>query len=184
MRPLVLHDVSLVFDELTEDILFQSAEPKIAQILRNLISNAVKFTEHSEVRVSYELTGQGYECPPSVPASESRPRTRIGIFREFAQVNNVIQSEVKGTRLVRLPTSHLSGVSHPDAAAILTCDIPVIIHTSQQFREFDFEALADRHCGILPEGEAWPPESPGYIGQLLGEPYVFGREEPTSPGLQ
>jgi CheY-like chemotaxis protein len=64
-----------------------------------------------------------------------------------------------------------------------TRDIPVIIHTSQQLREFDFESLADRHCAILPKGESWPPEALEYMRQLLGEPHLFSGEPPTGGAL-
>jgi CheY-like chemotaxis protein len=64
-----------------------------------------------------------------------------------------------------------------------TRDIPVMIHTSQRLREFDFETLADRHRGILPKGEPWPKESLEFMRRLLGEPYLFGDEAPENPAL-
>ena len=78
MRPLALNDsVALVFED-PPGLSVVSDESKIAQILRNLISNALKFTEHGYVRVSCRrLTG-----PPQsrfrwpTPASVSRQSTR------------------------------------------------------------------------------------------------------------
>ena len=53
--------MSLVFEEPPEDLLIVSDEGKISQILRNLISNALKFTEHGEVRVCVSCE-KGQSC--------------------------------------------------------------------------------------------------------------------------
>ena len=60
MRPLAVNDaVALVFEEPAEGLTIQSDEAKVSQIVRNLISNALKFTEHGEVRVSSRLSAGG-----------------------------------------------------------------------------------------------------------------------------
>ena len=90
-----------------------SDEGKISQILRNFISNALKFTEKGEVRVSAEVV-DGDHLKFNVAdtgigiAKEDQER----IFQDFAQVDNPIQKRVKGTGL-GLPLSrklaHLLG---------------------------------------------------------------------------
>ncbi len=60
LRPLLLnHSVDLVFEDAGHIPPLYSDEGKISQILRNFISNALKFTERGEVRVSAALTGPG-----------------------------------------------------------------------------------------------------------------------------
>src|SRR6202453_4428084 len=99
LRPLLLNQaVDLVFDDVDQLPAMFSDEGKISQILRNFISNSLKFTERGEVRVSARLaesndvifwvadTGIGI-------APEDQPR----IFQDFAQVDNPIQRKVKGT---------------------------------------------------------------------------------------
>src|SRR6266849_2661983 len=57
MRPLITTDaVSLVFEDPPENFFFESDESKIAQILRNLFSNAPTSTEKGEVRISSEVS--------------------------------------------------------------------------------------------------------------------------------
>jgi CheY-like chemotaxis protein len=76
-------------------------ESKLAQILRNFIANALKFTERGEVRVSVRLNHNGRNAIFSVAD------TGIGIatehleliFQEFVQVELPIQSRLKGTGL-------------------------------------------------------------------------------------
>ena len=102
LRPLLVNSsLTLVFEE-PEDVppLF-SDESKVSQILRNFISNALKYTETGEVRVSARMTARR-------DAIEFRVAdTGIGIpdgdlarvFDEFAQIENPLQRRVKGTGL-------------------------------------------------------------------------------------
>lgn len=102
LRPLLVTDhVSLIFEEPKCIPLLYTDEGKIAQILRNFLSNAIKFTERGEVRVSAESTPDGQSVVFSVAdtgigiAREDQER----IFQEFAQVQNLAQKRVKGTGL-------------------------------------------------------------------------------------
>ena len=53
LRPLLVGDVvALVFEEPEGVPLLRTDEAKVSQILRNFISNALKYTERGEVRVS------------------------------------------------------------------------------------------------------------------------------------
>jgi signal transduction histidine kinase/CheY-like chemotaxis protein len=102
LRPLLAQNssVNLVFEDPAGIPELFSDEAKISQILRNFISNALKFTERGEVRVSVERghddvlvfsvadTGIGI-------ATEDQER----IFEEWTQIEGNAQKAVKGTGL-------------------------------------------------------------------------------------
>jgi signal transduction histidine kinase/ActR/RegA family two-component response regulator len=75
-------------------------ESKVAQILRNLVSNALKFTEQGEIRVT-AARDLGEAITLSVMdngigiAEENHER----IFEEFTQIPSALQARVKGTGL-------------------------------------------------------------------------------------
>lgn len=52
LRPLLANDaVELVFDPPDAELVLETDETKVAQILEDLVSNALKFTERGEVRI-------------------------------------------------------------------------------------------------------------------------------------
>jgi signal transduction histidine kinase len=92
--------VSLIFEPVPALPALQTDEAKVAQILRNFVSNALKFTERGDVRVSaqrgsddtivFSVTDTGIGI-----AAEHLER----VFEEFAQVDSPVQRRVKGTGL-------------------------------------------------------------------------------------
>jgi signal transduction histidine kinase/CheY-like chemotaxis protein len=102
LRPLLVNQsVTLIFDEPEGLPAMHTDEGKVSQILRNFISNALKYTERGHVRVSAHLSS---EAEAVVFAVED---TGIGIsiddrqriFDEFAQVEHPLQKRFKGTGL-------------------------------------------------------------------------------------
>ncbi|MET0962767.1 MAG: ATP-binding protein [Noviherbaspirillum sp.] len=102
LRPLLVSEtVRLEFDEPVGLPALYTDEAKLSQILRNFISNALKFTDAGEVRVS----------AVAVPAEDAVRLavidTGVGIpqesqhlvFEEFTQIENRLQQRVKGTGL-------------------------------------------------------------------------------------
>jgi len=102
LRPLLVQNssVKLMFEDPEGDLQMYSDEAKISQILRNFISNALKFTERGEVRVSVSQ-----ERDKSLQFSVSD--TGIGIaeedqeriFQEWTQVEGRLQKIAKGSGL-------------------------------------------------------------------------------------
>ena len=102
LRPLLINEaLSLVFEEPDGLPPVCSDERKVSQILRNFISNALKYTERGEVRVSAALAGANDHIEFSVSDTGiGIPDTEQDrIFDEFVQIENPLQRRVKGTGL-------------------------------------------------------------------------------------
>ncbi|BCA53326.1 Histidine kinase [Nitrospira sp. KM1] len=102
LRPLLVSNtVSLIFDEPAGLPVLSTDEGKVSQIVRNFISNAIKFTERGEVRITARATDDGKSVVFCVAdtgigiAEEDQER----IFQEFSQIDHPIQRRVKGTGL-------------------------------------------------------------------------------------
>ena len=102
LRPLLVGDaVRLVFEEPQATLTVFNDEGKVSQILRNFISNAIKFTEQGEVRVSAQLSEDRRAICFSVADTGIgiAPDDQGRIFDEFTQLPSHLQGKVKGTGL-------------------------------------------------------------------------------------
>jgi signal transduction histidine kinase/CheY-like chemotaxis protein len=101
MRPLATNDaVTLIFEESAPGLVIETDEAKLGQILRNLVSNALKFTEKGEVRVRVSNPGEDLiSFFVEDTGIGIAPEDLETIFQEFSQIHNPIQGRVKGTGL-------------------------------------------------------------------------------------
>jgi signal transduction histidine kinase/CheY-like chemotaxis protein len=102
LRPLLVNEsVRLHFEEPTGIPTLFTDEAKVSQILRNFVSNALKFTERGEVRVSAALTPDGDAVTFSVADTGTgiAPEDQERIFEEFSQLDHPVHKRVKGTGL-------------------------------------------------------------------------------------
>ena len=163
LRPLLMNQsVSLVFEDAAALRPVYSDEGKVSQILRNLISNALKFTERGEVRVSaveeapdlivFRVADTGIGI-----AEEDQSR----IFEEFTQVEHRLQAHVRGTglglplsrRLAELLGGTLGVASEPAVGSTFMLRVP------RRYASFRGEGG---------EEFAWEPE-PGKLPLLVVE---------------
>lgn len=101
-KPLSIKDrVLLTFEELGALPELCTDQGKVSQILRNLISNALKFTEAGSVRVTAGIAADTDMIVFSVADTGIgiAPENHRRIFEEFTQVENPLQTTVKGTGL-------------------------------------------------------------------------------------
>jgi signal transduction histidine kinase len=102
LRPLLVSpSAELIFDSADEMPELVTDEAKLAQILRNLISNALKFTEKGEVRVRAQYDVESKLAIFSVRDTGIgiAPEDQSRIFEEFLQVDTRLQKKSKGTGL-------------------------------------------------------------------------------------
>jgi signal transduction histidine kinase/DNA-binding response OmpR family regulator len=102
LRPLLVsQSLNLVFEDPQGLPPVWSDETKISQILRNFISNGLKYTERGEVRVAASLTADRTAVQFDVhDTGIGIPAEHLGrIFDEFVQIENPLQRHVKGTGL-------------------------------------------------------------------------------------
>jgi len=102
LKPLLADNssVELVFDDSTTRTQLFTDEGKVSQILRNLISNALKFTPKGSVRVCAHETDHGtviFEVEDT--GIGIAPEQHEAIFKEFTQVENPLQERHRGTGL-------------------------------------------------------------------------------------
>ena len=136
LRPLLVGEsVALVFESAAELPALYTDEGKVSQILRNLISNALKFTEQGEVRVSAAISPDGRSVTFAVAdtgigiAAEDQER----IFQEFGQLDSRVQRKVRGTglglplsrKLAQLLGGTLTLTSAPGVGSTFFAQIPM-----------------------------------------------------------
>ncbi|HEX3584026.1 MAG TPA: ATP-binding protein [Thermoanaerobaculia bacterium] len=102
LRPLLINSsLALHFDDEPGMPAMYTDEAKVSQVLRNFISNALKFTEEGEIRVSarYDRLLDIVEFSVTDTGIGIAAEDRDVIFREFTQVENRLQHRVRGTGL-------------------------------------------------------------------------------------
>jgi signal transduction histidine kinase/CheY-like chemotaxis protein len=135
LKPLLAgNSLDLIFEANPNLPPLYSDEGKISQILRNLISNALKFTRKGYVKVTAE-------AGPSDTVIFRVSDTGIGIhsedlvriFEEFVQIEGELQGKIKGTGLGLPLSRRLAGLlggtleveSKPEVGSTFTVTIPM-----------------------------------------------------------
>jgi signal transduction histidine kinase len=94
-------EVTLVIDEPSALPPLWTDETMLVRVLRNLLSNSLKFTESGEVRLSAELAEHGRHVRLTVTDTGiGIPEDQVAlVFEEFHQVRTPLQARVSGTGL-------------------------------------------------------------------------------------
>jgi signal transduction histidine kinase len=126
--------VNLVFEEPQDVPKLYTDDGKLSQILRNFISNALKFTMKGEVRVTARLEGDD-RITFSVADSGVgiAPEFHSSIFEDFAQVRSPLQKRLRGTglglslskKLAELLGGSVGLESEPGKGSVFSVTIPV-----------------------------------------------------------
>lgn len=100
-KPIVTSgSVSLIFEEPQAAPRIYSDDRRLSQILRNFISNALKFTKDGEVRVSARAVGEAeIEFAVTDTGVGIDPQHVPTLFNDFVQVDTRLQRRLRGTGL-------------------------------------------------------------------------------------
>ena len=100
-KPIVTNStVSLVFEEPETVPTIYSDDRRLSQILRNFISNALKFTKQGEVRVSARAVGEDQvEFAVTDTGVGIAPEHLPTLFTDFVQIDTRLQRRLRGTGL-------------------------------------------------------------------------------------
>jgi signal transduction histidine kinase len=99
-KPIVgMGSVSLIFEEPEQVPPIYTDDKKLAQILRNFISNALKFTSEGEVRVSARMIGAMIEFAVTDTGIGIARDHLPALFSDFVQIDTRIQKRLRGTGL-------------------------------------------------------------------------------------
>ncbi len=100
-RPLVEgNQVDLVFEDPPAIPMLYTDDKKLAQILRNFIANALKFTPNGQVVVSAQLQGESQVKFTVADTGIGIPEElQATLFEDFVQVDTPLQKRLRGTGL-------------------------------------------------------------------------------------
>lgn len=155
LKPLLADNtaVDLIFDDVREIPPLHTDEGKVSQILRNLISNALKFTPSGTVTISAVNEGTGRIRFAVADTGIGIPREHHEmIFKEFSQVENPLQEKHRGTglglplcrNLALLLGGEIGLESEPGAGSTFYLTIPAV---------YVGEALQSANADDLPTPE-------------------------------
>ena len=155
LRPLLAGArVELIFEEPAVPLQMYSDEAKLSQILRNFISNALKFTEAGHVRVSATAAGDKLCFEVEDTGIGIAEQYQQMIFEEFSQVEHRLQQRVKGTglglplcrKLASLLGGSVSLRSEPGHGSTFSVTLPQQFVARPDTEGFVERGAADGNC--------------------------------------
>ncbi|MBD2563412.1 MULTISPECIES: ATP-binding protein [Nostoc] len=158
LRPLLVQgsSVALIVEEPDGIGQIYSDEGKVAQILRNFISNALKFTEQGEVRVTAVQRGHTVIFSVSDTGIGIATADQERIFEDFVQIESPLQKQVKGTglglplsrKLTELLGGSISVRSKLGEGSTFTASIPIIYPHGTEFPTL-LQPMTDRRSETI-----------------------------------
>jgi signal transduction histidine kinase/CheY-like chemotaxis protein len=136
LRPLLAPNssIALIFEEPIDIPPLHTDEGKVSQILRNFISNALKYTPAGEVRVSAVRAGDFVTFSVADTGIGIAPEHHDRVFEEYIQIESPLQQRFKGTglglplsqRLAQLLGGSVSVTSALGVGSTFSATIPIL----------------------------------------------------------
>jgi signal transduction histidine kinase/CheY-like chemotaxis protein len=154
LRPLLAGDaVALVFEAPDDMPALVTDEGKVSQILRNFISNAIKFTESGEIRIwaTYDVVSDTVTFRVRDTGIGIANQDLDAIWQEFAQIAHPAQMRHKGTglglplskRLAELLRGSVAVESSPGQGSVFSLTVPRIFPVRQESTESEADWVID-----------------------------------------
>ena len=133
-------EVHLVFEEPRDVPKLYTDDRKLSQILRNFVSNALKFTPRGEVRVTASFDGEGMVTFSVTDSGIGiAPEFHDTIFKDFSQLQSPLQKRLRGTglglslskKLAELLGGSVRLESEPGKGSVFSVTIPVQLKGAQ-----------------------------------------------------
>jgi signal transduction histidine kinase len=127
-------DVSLVLEEPHDFPRVYTDHKKLSQILRNFISNSLKFTQKGEIRVATRRVSDDHVMFSVSDTGIGIAKEYHGsIFQDFVQVDSPLQKRWRGTglglslskKIAELLGGHVSMTSEPNVGSTFSVTIPI-----------------------------------------------------------
>ncbi len=127
-------EVNLVFEEPVDVPKLFTDDRKLSQVLRNFISNALKFTPKGEVRVSVARTDEDHVTFRVADTGIGiAPEYHHTVFEDYSQVESTLQKRLRGTglglslskRLAELLGGRVTLESELGSGSVFSVTIPV-----------------------------------------------------------
>ncbi|MDM0015400.1 ATP-binding protein [Variovorax sp. J22P168] len=144
-KPVLINpDTVLIFEEPVELPRLFTDDRKLSQILRNFISNALKFTPRGEVRVSAtRVDGDFVRFSVTDNGIGISPEHHAAVFDDFAQVDSPLQKRLRGTglglslsrQLAQLLGGRVEVVSALGKGSTFSVVLPVQLHGAEAATE-------------------------------------------------
>lgn len=157
LKPLLGEGVALVFDPAEPLPPLITDKGKVAQVLRNFLSNALKFTERGHIRVSAERSDPDDRITFFVEDTGIgiAPEDQGRIFDEFTQLDNQLQGKAKGSglglsvskKLAELLGGSVSVRSVPGEGSTFSLTLPRCFPLSSSETAVRSEPLSPQSCG-------------------------------------
>jgi signal transduction histidine kinase len=156
LKPLLQDAVELIFEQPDGVPSLETDEEKVTQILRNLISNALKYTSQGEVHVSASLSPDGETVTFAVRDTGIgiKHEDQAVIFEAFTQLEHGLQKRVKGSglglalsqKLAELLQGELTVESQPGQGSTFQLSLPRRYHRSASPAERADQRMTRRQC--------------------------------------
>ena len=158
MEPLLAEDgpVKLVFAP-APDIALETDQGKLGQIVRNLIANAIKFTERGTIRIAASVEGDDVHISVADSGIGIAKEDHQRIFEEFTQVDTPLHGKVRGTglglplaaKLARRLGGRIELESTPRVGSTFTVVVPQEHAEIAGFRKLQSAAMDPARAPVL-----------------------------------